>query len=90
LGHVVHTGDSVYLEDEAARRASAGLGPAMRVMRRLADRDPVEAGAHALARRGAHGPRGRDGPSRATTNAASRGLAPFPYAIAETLAGAAT
>ncbi|MEZ0230034.1 MAG: MBL fold metallo-hydrolase [Planctomycetota bacterium] len=41
-GHVVHTGDSVYLEDEA-REGLAGLGPGMRVLRRLADQDPQEA-----------------------------------------------
>jgi glyoxylase-like metal-dependent hydrolase (beta-lactamase superfamily II) len=41
-GHVVHTGDAVYLEDEA-RHGIAGLGPGLRVMRRLVDRDRDEA-----------------------------------------------
>ncbi len=41
-GHTVHTGDAVYLEDEA-RYGVAGLGPGLRAMRRLVDRDKDEA-----------------------------------------------
>ncbi|HZV03388.1 MAG TPA: MBL fold metallo-hydrolase [Planctomycetota bacterium] len=40
--HVVHTGDAVYLEDEA-RLGVDGLGPGLRTLRRLVDRDKDEA-----------------------------------------------
>jgi glyoxylase-like metal-dependent hydrolase (beta-lactamase superfamily II) len=41
-GYVVHTGDAVYLEDEA-REGALGLGAGMRVLRRLSDDDPQAA-----------------------------------------------
>lgn len=77
--HVVHTGDSVYLEDEA-REGLAGLGAGMRIIRRLADADPVEAArtrwlvAALMAREDV----------TVVTSHDERGLArlaPFPYAI---------
>jgi len=81
-GHVVHTGDAVYLEDEA-RLGLDGLGRGMRLMRRLVDRDPVEA---ERTRRLVAALMARDSVLVVTSHD-ERGLArlaPFPYAIDET------
>lgn len=81
-GHVVHTGDAVYLEAEA-REGVPGLGAGLRVLRRLADRDKEEAErtrrlvASLMARPEVTVITSHDERTLAR-------LAPFPYPIAET------
>jgi glyoxylase-like metal-dependent hydrolase (beta-lactamase superfamily II) len=79
-GHVVHTGDAVYLESEA-RRGDSGLGPGLRLLRRLVDDDRRE---QKKTREVVARLLRQDGVTVVTSHdeAGLARLAPFPYPIA--------